>query len=160
MNRALLGIPLLILVSGCNSRPAGTPPDRPVQGFDTSWAISDCAPWDGAATTIFFADSVNLPQRDADYPHLWVSLYRPTQALAGEVFTWDQDEKDVGGAMWCPGPSHLECEASTSARVTIDGVDLSRDSTITGMVDFIFPDRGPVKGTFIAVWLDHQPICG
>ncbi len=163
MKRILVGLslpPLLLLAPGCEPKEAAPLPDRPVEGWHTAWAFSDCAPWDGAATTIFFADSLNLPQRQASYPHLWVSLYRPAQVLAGEAFTWDADEKDIGGAMWCSGPTNLACEASTSARVTIGRMDLSGDGSITGTVDLVFPNRTPVIGTFSATWLEHQPICG
>jgi hypothetical protein len=156
MNRSIATLAIAALLACAEAAPPATFPGAP-SGLEVSWAFDDCAPWDGAATTIYLAADSATGVREAPYPHLWVSLYVPSNDMAGRTFHWDQSDKDTGGAMWCP--EHGRCEAATAAEVSI------RQSTedhagVSGVIDLTFPGRGRVTGSFRAAWMSHELLCG
>lgn len=151
--RASVGIALLLL-AGCGEVVPQEVPDPP-DGLAVAWAFDDCAPWDGPATTIYLAgETAPSVDRADSYPHVWVSLYRPSVELPGRTFEWDSDDKDTGGAMLCLQEG--ECIAATRAKVRL--LDPG-DGSIVGTLELTFPDRH-IAGGFSATWRTREFVCG
>jgi len=147
----------LSLLTNCREAPEPTTLPGPPAGLEVSWAFNDCAPWDGAATTIVLASTMASGPRNAPYPHAWVSLYRPALDVAGRTFRWDKDDKDTGGAMWCEAAG--QCEAATKAVVRMRKSE-GKESGLSGFVDLAFPSGVHVAGGFRAVWITNELLCG
>ncbi len=147
----------LSLLTGCRDAPELTTLPDPPTGLAVSWAFDDCAPWDGAATTIYLAGTTASEPRNAPYPHAWVSLYRPVTEVTGRTFRWDEDDKDTGGAMWCEAEG--QCEAAIEAVVRIRQRG-EKEAGLYGVVDLVFPSGVRVAGGFRAAWITNQFLCG
>lgn len=147
----------LSLLTGCREAPELTIPSSPPAGLEVSWAFDDCAPWDGAATTIYLASRMASEPENSPYPHAWVSLYRPALDVAGRIFRWDKDDKDTGGAMWCEAEG--QCEAATKAVVRVRQSE-GKAAGLSGVVDLAFPSGVQVRGGFRAVWIEYEFLCG
>ena len=154
MNRSITSLAVIVLAACADTAPDTFP--APPSGLEVAWAFDDCAPWDGAAATIYLAADSATGVREAPYPHLWVSLYVPSNDLVGRTFRWDESDKNTGGAMWCLEPGR--CEAAIAAEVTVrEGTD---DTGVFGVIDLTFPTRGRVTGGFRAAWMSHELLCG
>jgi hypothetical protein len=152
-SRALLAICFTAACGGNSSEI----PDPPL-GLEASWVTDDCAPWDGAATTIHLAGAVPEDVMSVPYPSVWVSLYYARSELPGRTLTWSTDERNVGGAMWCVAEG--ECQAAHQARVRIH--HLSANSVaLSGSLYLEFPDHTVFEGGFQAVPVEQpQVMCG
>ena len=93
--------------------------------FTTAWAENDCAPWDGAATTIYLATS-EPDSTPLDAPYLRLTAYQG-RPPAGTVVTWP-GEQDEGGAFLCPA----EGACRTPVRGRIRFVEVLPDSVMHG----------------------------
>jgi hypothetical protein len=127
---------------------------RTLGGYRYSYAVPDCAPWDGAATTIYLT-ATPVDSTDVVYPHLRVSIYQGVAALPGNSFEWSRDAQ-VGGAVQCV--SLTSCEAATSAHVTFGGK--GPDGSLRGTADLVFPSGTTLRGSFRATWREQRVLCG
>ena len=123
-------------------------------GYSYSYAVADCAPWDGAATTIYLTanpvDSTDLP-----YPHLRVSIYHEVAALPGNSFEWPREAR-AGGAVRCASPTN--CEPATSGRITFGSREA--DGSLRGTAELAFPGGTSLQGSFRASWREQRVLCG
>jgi hypothetical protein len=144
------------LIAACGGGTSEIP--NPPPGLDLSWVLDGCAPWDGAATTIYLAGTKPEDVLSAPYPHVWVSLYYPRSELPGRTLTWTADERNVGGAMWCVAEG--ECQLADQARVRVRRGKLE-DVVLPGEVHLEFPDGTTIDGSFEAEVVDAAPLlCG
>lgn len=122
--------------------------------FTHATAMSDCAPWDGAAVSILLTtqafDSITPPSP----PFLRLAIWKSRASLGSNVFSWPSDEQ-IGSASYCE--SGEDCEAADSGRVQFRATS---DSTLAGEFQLNFKTRGPVAGGFRAVWLEQRVLCG
>jgi hypothetical protein len=123
-------------------------------GYPYSYAVADCAPWDGAATTIYLT-ATPVDSSNASYPHLRVSIYHGVAALPGNSFEWPR-EAQVGNAVQCVSPGN--CEAATSGRVTFGSRE--GDGSLQGVADLVFPGGATLRGSFRATWREQRVLCG
>jgi hypothetical protein len=144
------------LAAACGGAAHDTPDPPP--GLEVSWVLDDCAPWDGAATTIHLAYAKPEDVLSAPYPHVWISLYYPRSELPGRTLTWATDELNVGGAMWCVAEG--ECQAASRARVRIQR-RAADSATLSGSLRLEFPDNTIIEGGFHAVPAEQPMVlCG
>lgn len=122
--------------------------------FSHATAMSDCAPWDGAAVSILLTtaafDSITPPSP----PFLRLAIWKSRASLGSGVFAWPSDEQ-VGAASYCE--TGESCEAAETGRVQFRETG---DSTLAGKFELSFKSKGPVAGGFRAVWLEHRVLCG
>lgn len=128
--------------------------DRPVPGFPIAQASRDCAPWDGAAVTVFFSPKPILLD-SLTPPYLTVSLWKDLEAIAGHVWRWPPEES-IGAASLCSTVD--DCQAARAAEVTID--QLGADSTVSGRIRLEFDNRPALGGNFRAPWRLRRFLCG
>lgn len=144
---------LLISASACG--PADPIRTDPPAGYPNAYAMSDCAPWDGPATTIYLssneAEPDGLPGSEIAPPLVWVSVYQPRDALPGEGF--DIDQGSIAGAMRCPSEGF--CEPAAGGRIRF-GPPATR---MAG--DLVLDFHGDtISGGFDAAWVDRRVLCG
>lgn len=149
-----------VLATACDG-PGALP--APPDAYPHATAMADCAPWDGAAISVFLSSEPADPEApigsEVPRPHLWVSVYDGVNALAGERFEIDQ-ERSAGAALCADeGP----CLPATGGWIRFR--DASPDGLLTGELEVeVGPsDAGGVRtlaGGFRAVWLEREVLCG
>jgi hypothetical protein len=146
----LLSLASLVACQGAGDRlPGGHLPE----GYSDSYAMRDCAPWDGPAVTVFLtaspADSTSVPT-----PYLGLSTYRSPTEVEGRRFEWPAKEQ-VAGAYRCRAEG--DCEASRLGYIRFDRS--LPDGTLIGAFVAEFP-RDTVEGGFRATWVARRMFCG
>jgi hypothetical protein len=123
-------------------------------GYPYAYAVPDCAPWDGPATTIYLTTSPT-DSTDFSYPQLRLSVYQGHAALPGNSFVWPGD-RQVGNGIRCVEESG--CVAASSGRITFGAA--APDGGIQGTAELRFPDGTSVTGAFHAIWREPRMFCG
>ena len=131
---------------GVSPTPAG-----PTQGV----AAADCAPWDGAATSVYLSDGPGAGALPPPAPYLHIALYDTPERLAGKTVTLGRSEEGSGIAVWCLYDT--SCSPASSGTVEI-GPRSSGDG-ITGSYLISFPDRS-IRAEFRVTWQPRQVLCG
>lgn len=158
------GIPVAALVGAsawcaacCGGQPEAQP-GPPPEGYALAYAMEDCAPWDGAATTVILSADPLVPGAplgsEVPRPHVWLSVYQPRLEVLGERFEIDQDR--IAGAMRCPEEGRCEPASGGWVRFREDGD--GRD--LVGDFELIFEDATTLAGGFDATWHERQVVCG
>lgn len=163
IGRAGVSAVVALLVAGC-----GTPGALPasLDAYPHATAMADCAPWDGIATSLFLSaaplEPAAPPGSEVPRPHLWISVYRGVDALAGERFEIDQDR--TAGSALCDtaGP----CRPVTGGWIRFR--DVSTRETLVGEFEIELGPAGAAnRGTaatlaarFRARWHERTFLCG
>jgi len=146
-------IATLVSLVACQRAGDRWPGDRLPEGYSYSYAMRDCAPWDGPAVTVFLtatpADSTSVPT-----PFLGLSTYRSPTEVEGRRFEWPAKEQ-VAGAYRCRAEG--DCEASRLGYIRFDRSLL--DGTLIGGFVAQFP-HDTVAGGFKATWVARRVMCG
>jgi hypothetical protein len=133
---------------------ASAPPATPPPGYPYAYAVADCAPWDGAAVTLYLtaraADSTDFP-----WPQLRISVWRGVATLSGQTFSWPADQQ-VGSAARCTGPD--SCQLASAARITF--APAPNDTSLAGFTELTFPGGEMLRGGFRAAWRRTRVMCG
>jgi translocator protein len=138
-------------VSRRNPRGVSPTPAGPSQGV----AAADCAPWDGAATSLYLADGAGMGALPPPAPFLHIALYDSPERLGGTTVTLGRSESGSGAAVWCQTES--SCSPASSGTVEIGPFIPGGDVTGTYLISL--PD-GPVTATFRATWHSRRALCG
>ncbi len=120
-------------------------------------AAADCAPWDGAATSIYLSadtDVVSLPPPDA-YLHLIV--YQSGDKLSGRRVDISHRDGNTGTGIAVRCQSAGDCASTSVGIIEFDRVEPGAD--LTGSYRLMFNDE-PALGTFRASWIARSAICG
>jgi translocator protein len=143
----------LLNASIASRNPGGMPvgPVGPASGV----AAADCAPWDGAATSIYLSDSPAGAQLPPEAPYLQLVIYRGGGDLAGRRVTLGHQEDGSGIAVHCRAGG--ACSTADDGTVEFGPPDAS--GALTGAYHLVFAD-GPVSGVFHAVWSPRTALCG
>ncbi len=145
-------------LAACQPSDLAPPPDSP-EGLPYAYAMFECAPWDGAATSITLsADTIRTGApwgSEVPRPHVWMSVYQPAQELAGKRFEIDQER--IAGAMRCEA-GVSRCEPARSGWVDIRSRE--EDGSFRGLFRLLFDDGSTIGGGFRAKWYDRQILCG
>jgi len=131
---------------GVSPAPAG-----PTHGV----AASDCAPWDGSATSLYLAEGAVADSLPVPAPFLHIALYDTPEGLAGKPVTLGRSEQGSGIAVWCQTES--ECAPATSGIVELDPPRPGQ--ALTGSYLIVFPG-GRITGAFRAEWYARRALCG
>lgn len=125
-------------------------PESPTLGV----ALADCAPWDGAATSLFLSDRGvdGLPPLP---PYLQVIVYTGGDQLPGTTVRLGEDRAGSGLAVRCE--SSAAC--ATADAGTVEFAPVTDDSTLTGAYRLAFPD-GTISRAFRARWIRRVALCG
>lgn len=145
---------LIIAVSisgGCGKAEIRDPTGgAPVEGV----LLADCAPWDGAATSLFFAPE-GLQHLPPPPPYLQIVVYASGSGLAAARFVLGENRAGSGIAVRCA--STRECATADSGTVEFRlGPD---DSTLSGAYRIYFPDH-LISSAFRARWVLREAMCG
>jgi tryptophan-rich sensory protein len=133
------------------------PPDglvgqaRPVVGI----AVADCAPWDGAATSIYISEVGDAERLPPAAPYLHIIVYEAGERLPGLQVTLGGQDAGSGAAVRCQADD--ECAASNAG--TVEFGKSEPDGALLGAYRLEFAD-GPVSGTFRALWNRRTAMCG
>ena len=157
----LLLVPYLIWVSFAGvlnasiarRNPGGVPvePVGPASGV----AVADCAPWDGAATSIYLSSAPAAERLPPTAPYLQLIVYESGDRLHGLRVTLGAQEAGSGLAIRCqPGG---ECAASHGGTIEFSSSDTA--GILAGAYRLTFAD-GPVAGSFRVLRSHRTALCG
>ncbi len=158
--RAYRTVGLLALATHATAcAPADPAPlSSPPPGYPHAYAMTDCAPWDGIATSITLsADTVRTDTplgAEFDPPYLWIAIYESAGDLAGERF--ELDGVRTGGGSRCE--SGGACDAAEGGWVRI--LEVGDDRGLRGDFELRFAGEPPLVGGFDAEWIDRTILCG
>lgn len=118
-------------------------------------AAADCAPWDGAATSIFVSSATSLELLPPAPPYLQLVIYEPGARLDERRIELGRMEGGSGIAVRCqPGG-----ECATSNRGIIDFHAPDPGGALLGDYLITFSDD-TMRGSFRARWSSRAAICG
>jgi len=138
---------LALGLGGCAAGAGGIPERE----WPFAEAHADCAPWDGAATTILLSEA---PLSDSlSGPYLSISVYRSVTAVGGRTRVEGAHDNSMAARL-CPGDG--PCTPAD------DGwVDLTAgDSGIIGRYQLRFTDGASLTGSFSARIRNQRVLCG
>jgi hypothetical protein len=129
--------------------PGGAPvtPAAPMVGV----AAADCAPWDGAATSIYLSSSAD----PSAPPELQLVVYLGGEGLPGRRVELGRQEAGSGIALRCDSPS----SCTTSSAGVIEFALSAEAGVLAGAYRVEFDERA-VAGTFRATWSRRVALCG
>lgn len=142
--------PLLLLVlglGGCAAEAGGTPG----QEWRYAEAHADCAPWDGAATTITLSDTPIGPEPSG--PYLVISVYRSPEEVGGTTRIDGQLEHGMSARL-CPADG--DCVPAQDGAVTLT----TTDSGVDGRYTLRLSDGRRLTGSFGARMIALRVLCG
>lgn len=143
--RALMLIALGL--GGCASETGGVPE----QEWPYAVAHADCAPWDGAATTIELSNSPNGAPRVGPWLHL--SVYRGIGDNAGRAIL---DGMQTGSLSATLCVTESDCVSAQSG-----WVDLApQGDSLAGQYNLHLSDGRTIAGKFLAPVTSMRVLCG
>lgn len=134
-------------LSGCAAEAGGAP--------EREWryavAHADCAPWDGAATTIELSDTPS--GQPMTMPYLHISVYRGISDHSGRAVLDGMQSGSLSATM-CPAEG--ACVSGDSG-----WVDLApKESTLEGRYRLHLSDGRTITGRFAAPIVSLRVLCG
>ncbi len=146
--------PMLVLaaaLAACATTAGTTPEVR----WARAYAVADCAPWDGAAASIFLTDA---PEgAPAGHPSLRLTVYHDLQSVAGARWEVGPSEPDAAQAVLC------EQEGEACILATEGWVDFERrrgNEPLRGQYEVKLPDGRRLAGSFSAPVRESRALCG
>lgn len=141
---------LIIGIGGCAAS-AGSTPDTE---WKRAWAAADCAPWDGAATSVFMTDA---PEDSvAAYPLLRISVYHDMGSVIGARWSIGEPGPDGAAGVLCPPGAN--CASATGGWVEFE--TSTADGTLRGRYELTMPDGHRLAGAFVAPVQHTRVMCG
>jgi len=136
--------------------PGGVPPVRggePQLGI----AVDDCAPWDGAATSIYLSPVGPVRDLPPPGPYLHLIVYRPGVRLPGTLVDIGARDGNMGAGI------AVRCEAGGECASTEHGLigfgQPGDEEELTGWYRLKFGEDS-AAGSFSAAHLSRPAICG
>jgi hypothetical protein len=149
MCRVNPALAVVFVLLACDGGPAG-------EGRNESWphavALPDCAPWDGAATSVTLS---NEPPGEAPpVPSLRLAAWRSPDQARGHRFAIGEGGPDGGTATFCEAASDCTSASEGWIEFTPGG------GALVGSYDLTFPDGTHRSGRFRAPLGERQALCG
>jgi len=145
-------VAVLLVLLACNGGPSG---GEPTEAWPYAVAQADCAPWDGAATSVYLtAEPLNAGQA-SPLPVLRLSVYRGMSGVQGKRWPLGEPGPDGAVAVYCA--LDAECAGATSGWIQFDSGPAGQ---LSGQYSVIFPDGTRRAGQFRAPVQDVAPMCG
>jgi hypothetical protein len=133
---------------GCHSDLKTSP------NYPYAFAARTCAPWDGAAVTIYLTPSLG-DSAALNGAHLSISIWTSPTELPGRSFNWPS-EKQIGAGLRCTEQG--DCQPAAAGRVAFRR--FVSDSILEGSFDLLFSDSTREQGGFRAAWRPWRELCG
>lgn len=133
--------------------------EAPNSFYKYAYAMSDCAPWDGAAVRFFLVDKAveNADATKIARPYLSIAIYKNVSELSGKTFNIGLGQGvNIGTASLCPEQGN--CPLIKSGIVIIKKV--LADQSIEGEYQLEFEGNIKKIGSFHASWLKYTALCG
>ena len=141
----------LILAVGACSASAGSAPETE---WSRAWATSDCAPWDGAATSVFMTDAPG--DSTTGYPLLRISVYHAIGSISGARWQVGESRADAAAGVLCPAQG--TCIGATAGWVDFDAA--TEAGPLRGRYQLTMPDGSRLIGHFDAPVKQTVVLCG
>ncbi len=140
----------LVAIGACSAS-AGSAPDP---GWKRAWASADCAPWDGAAASVYMSDA---PEDSVSaYPMLRISVYHHIASVAGARWAIGGSGPDgAAGVLCAPGSN---CTSATGGWVEFERA--TPDGALHGRCQLTMPDGRRLHGSFVAPVRRTAVLCG
>jgi hypothetical protein len=155
------------ILAGAAVSCADEPPpiEATTPGYPNAYPMTDCAPWDGIATSIYVSagplERAVTPGSEVPRPHVWISVYVAAPDLTGTTTTID-NERQASGAL-CPADG--ACVTASSGWIRIR--ETSADRSLVGEFELEFFDPSELadtistlSGGFRAAWHERSILCG
>jgi hypothetical protein len=117
-------------------------------------ASADCAPWDGAATSVFLSGSAT--DSAAVYPSLRLTVYHDLESVSGARWQVGESGADAAAPVLCP--TEGACTAATQG--WIEFAPRAGDGALIGRYDVTFPGGQRMRGQFHAPVDPTRALCG
>jgi len=141
------------LLSAVSCRAGENPPVESIAA-ERAYIQRTCAPWDGAATTLYLADSEAVDGR-VPPPLLLISVYEGIVQASGKRYRLTPATDNLGAAQAC---SEDGCVWIPEAVVDFGRIDERAPVPVT--VRVTSEDDRVKEGQFEAIWLDAADLCG
>lgn len=129
--------------------------DAPPVEWSHAVAFSDCAPWDGAATSVVLSLAPET-QGETPRPYLSLAVYHELDTVAGARWPVGGMKPDTAQPAWCPAVG--DCVMATAGWVEF--APRAGDGPLSGRYDLTLADGRRVTGRFAAVVSPRQFLCG
>lgn len=144
---------LVLALLACDGGPAEV---APTESWPYAVARPDCAPWDGAATSVYLTTAPLDSDPVSPMPSLRLSVYRDLQGVRGARWTLGDSGPDGAAAVFCSGED--ACLAATSGWIRFDAGPAA--GPLTGAYEVVFPDGVRRAGRFRAPVQEIAALCG
>lgn len=143
---------LILALLACDGGPAG-------EDSNESWAYAvarpDCAPWDGAATSVYLTAEPADSGFATPTPSLTLGVYHHLDGVRGARWLLGDSGPDAAVAMFCSAES--ACVSATSGWIEFTP---GRGGPLSGQYNVTFPDGSRRAGHFSAPVQDIAVLCG
>jgi hypothetical protein len=130
-------------------------PSDPPDGLNVAWFHDDCAPWDGAATSLYLGRERAKAVFHPDFPYLHVALYSNSLRFrTGERLRFEVPGHQ-GHARYC----REEGACSTARAVSMEFSKID-GNLLEGRIEVLFDGGTPIRGGFRATRMPFQALCG
>ena len=130
-------------------------PSDPPDGLKVAWFHDDCAPWDGAATSLYLGLGQAKTVFHPDPPYLLVALYSNSLRFhTGERLRFNVPGNQ-GHAQYC-----LEANACVNARAVSIEFSKIEGNLLEGRLEILFDRRPAIRGGFRAARMPFRALCG
>ncbi len=140
----------LIALAGCATPQDTTPASR----WSQAHASADCAPWDGAATSVILTGTA--ADSTAPYPMLRLTVYHDLSTVSAARWVVGRSESDAAAPVYCPAAG--ACLSATAGWVVF--APRAPDGALVGRYDVTFTDGRRLHGSFRAPVQTTRTICG
>jgi hypothetical protein len=127
-------------------------PSDPPGDLKVAWFHDDCAPWDGAATSLYLGVGRAKTVFHPDPPFLHVALY--TNFRSGQQLRFAVPGNQ-GHAQYC-----LEANACMTARSVSIEFSKIEGNLLEGRLEVLFNRRAAIRGGFHANRMPFRALCG
>jgi hypothetical protein len=125
-----------------------------VEEWNHAVAMAECAPWDGAATTVYLTQ---VPYSDElAKPYLRLALYHGITEVAGQRWEVGVGHERDGMPSLCPAVG--ECVTARTGWIDFDA--RSAQDPLVGRYDITLESGRRITGNFVAPVLERLALCG
>lgn len=143
---------LILTLLACDGGPAGAGPN---ETWQYAVARADCAPWDGAATSVYLTASPADSTPSTPTPFLRLGVYHHLDGVRGARWPLGENGPDGAVAVFCA--AEAACVNAQSGWVEFAP---GQSGPLAGQYDVTFPDGSRRAGHFSAPVQEIAVLCG
>jgi hypothetical protein len=130
-------------------------PSDPPDGLNVAWFHDDCAPWDGAATSLYLGRERAKAVFHQDFPFLHVALYSNSLSFRTGGRLRFEILGNQGHARYC-----RDADACVNARAVSIEFSKVEENLLEGRIEVLFDGLPPIRGGFRAARMPFRALCG